>query len=50
MREVPQAEGLMATRLAVPGVQHAPARHVYEKAGFTPLPLVQYYKALPGAT
>jgi ribosomal protein S18 acetylase RimI-like enzyme len=29
---------------------HAPARHVYEKAGFIPLPLVQYYKALPGAT
>ena len=27
---------------------HAPARHVYEKAGFTPLPLVHYYKALPG--
>ena len=26
---------------------HAPARHVYEKAGFTPLPLVRYYKALP---
>jgi GNAT superfamily N-acetyltransferase len=25
---------------------HAPARHVYEKAGFTPLPLVRYYKAL----
>ncbi len=25
---------------------HAPARRVYEKAGFTPLPLVQYYKAL----
>ena len=27
---------------------HAPARHVYAKAGFTPVPLVQYYKALPG--
>lgn len=26
---------------------HAPARHVYEKAGFTPVPLVRYYKALP---
>jgi GNAT superfamily N-acetyltransferase len=25
---------------------HAAARHVYEKAGFTPLPLVRYYKAL----
>ena len=27
---------------------HAHARHVYEKAGFTALPLVRYYKALPG--
>jgi ribosomal protein S18 acetylase RimI-like enzyme len=26
---------------------HAPARHVYEKAGFTPVPQVRYYKALP---
>jgi GNAT superfamily N-acetyltransferase len=26
---------------------HAPARRVYEKAGFTPVPLVRYYKALP---
>ncbi len=26
---------------------HAPARHVYEKAGFIPVPLVRYYKALP---
>jgi GNAT superfamily N-acetyltransferase len=26
---------------------HAPARHVYEKAGFSPLPLVRYYKELP---
>ncbi|MGH3168538.1 MAG: GNAT family N-acetyltransferase [Trebonia sp.] len=25
---------------------HAPARHIYEKAGFTPLPLVHYYKAV----
>lgn len=25
---------------------HAAARRVYEKAGFTPFPLVQYYKAL----
>jgi GNAT superfamily N-acetyltransferase len=29
---------------------HAPARRVYEKAGFTALPLVRYYKALPGET
>jgi ribosomal protein S18 acetylase RimI-like enzyme len=28
---------------------HAPARHTYEKAGFTPLPLVRYYKELPAA-
>ena len=27
---------------------HAPVRHVYEKAGFVPVPLVRYYKALPG--
>jgi GNAT superfamily N-acetyltransferase len=26
---------------------HAAARRVYEKAGFTPLPLVRYYRALP---
>jgi ribosomal protein S18 acetylase RimI-like enzyme len=26
---------------------HAPARRVYEKAGFTPVPLVRYYKAVP---
>jgi ribosomal protein S18 acetylase RimI-like enzyme len=26
---------------------HAPARHLYEKAGFTPVPQVRYYKALP---
>jgi GNAT superfamily N-acetyltransferase len=25
---------------------HAPARAAYEKAGFTPLPLVHYYKPL----
>ncbi len=25
---------------------HAPARHVYERAGFRPLPLVRYYQAL----
>jgi ribosomal protein S18 acetylase RimI-like enzyme len=27
---------------------HAPARHVYEKAGFQALPLMRYYKVLPG--
>jgi ribosomal protein S18 acetylase RimI-like enzyme len=27
---------------------HAAARRLYEKAGFTALPLVRYYKALPG--
>jgi ribosomal protein S18 acetylase RimI-like enzyme len=25
---------------------HAPARHVYEKAGYTPMPIVRYFKAL----
>jgi len=37
-------------RLAVVGTGgdpgHAPARAAYEKAGFTPLPLVRYYQAL----
>ena len=37
-------------RLAVIGTGgdpgHAPARAAYEKAGFTPLPLVRYYKLL----
>lgn len=28
---------------------HAAARRTYEKAGFTALPLVRYYKELPGA-
>ena len=32
---------------APPGHGHAPARHTYEKAGFTPLSLVRYYKELP---
>jgi len=26
---------------------HAPARRLYERAGFTPVPLVHYFKALP---
>jgi hypothetical protein len=25
---------------------HAPARHVYEKTGFTLLPIARYFKAL----
>ena len=32
---------------------HAPARRVYERAGFTPVPLVRYFRTLPeppGAT
>jgi GNAT superfamily N-acetyltransferase len=37
-------------RLAVVGTGgdpgHAPARRTYEKAGYTPLPLMRYYKAL----
>lgn len=28
---------------------HAAARRVYEKAGFTPMPQVRYYKSLPSA-
>ena len=44
-------DGLLAPDLAHiatggdPG--HAAARHTYEKAGFTALPLVRYYKELP---
>jgi hypothetical protein len=26
---------------------HAPARRLYERAGFTPVPLVRYFKTLP---
>lgn len=29
---------------------HAPARRTYEKAGFTPLPLVRYYSSFDAAT
>jgi ribosomal protein S18 acetylase RimI-like enzyme len=30
---------------------HAPARRIYEKAGFTPLPVVRYFRKLdPGST
>ena len=25
---------------------HAPARHTYERAGFTPLPIMNYFRAL----
>jgi GNAT superfamily N-acetyltransferase len=25
---------------------HAPTRHVYKKAGYTPMPIVRYFKAL----
>jgi hypothetical protein len=27
-------------------IGHAPARRTYEKAGFTPMPAVHYFKAL----
>lgn len=27
-------------------IGHAPARRTYEKAGFTPMPVVNYFKAL----
>jgi len=26
--------------------RHAPARHVYEKTGYRPLPVTRYFKAL----
>jgi hypothetical protein len=25
---------------------HAPARHLYDKAGYVPMPIVRYFKAL----
>jgi GNAT superfamily N-acetyltransferase len=42
------AAGVQLVQLGTGGDPgHAPARHTYEKAGFTPLPLVRYYKELP---
>jgi GNAT superfamily N-acetyltransferase len=43
MREAGMAVAMVATG-GDPG--HAPARYTYEKLGFSPLPLVQYYKQL----
>jgi ribosomal protein S18 acetylase RimI-like enzyme len=42
------AEGGMRTAVVGTGgdPSHAPARRSYEKAGYTPLPLVRYYRAL----
>lgn len=43
-----EASGLALVEIATGGDPgHAAARRLYEKAGFTPLPLVRYYKALP---
>lgn len=42
-----QAAGMQLAVVATGGDPgHAPARRSYEKAGYTPLPLVRYYKAL----
>jgi ribosomal protein S18 acetylase RimI-like enzyme len=42
-----RAAGLPVARVGTGGDPgHAPARATYEKAGFTPLPVVQYLKAL----
>ena len=39
--------GVVVVDVATGGDEgHAPARHAYAKAGFTPLPLVRYYLAL----
>ncbi len=40
-------QGIKIVEVATGGdASHAPARRAYEKCGFTPLPLVRYYKAL----
>jgi ribosomal protein S18 acetylase RimI-like enzyme len=41
-------DGAMAVVLVSTGgdIGHAPARRTYEKAGFTPMPAVHYFKAL----
>ena len=42
-----RAAGMHMAEVATGGEEgHAPARRSYEKAGYTPLPLVRYYKAL----
>jgi GNAT superfamily N-acetyltransferase len=42
-----KAAGMKKAEVGTGGDEsHAPARRSYEKAGFTPLPLVRYYKAL----
>ena len=42
-----KAAGMRMAEVATGGEEgHAPARRSYEKAGYTPLPLVRYYKAL----
>jgi hypothetical protein len=51
----PQASGRSPAGNEPPGtsgkqLNTGERRRVYEKAGFTALPLVRYYKALPGHT
>ncbi len=42
-----KAEGMILAVVGTGGDEgHAPARRSYEKAGYTPLPLVRYYKDL----
>jgi GNAT superfamily N-acetyltransferase len=42
-----QAAGMRIAEVGTGGEEgHAPARRSYEKAGYRPLPLVRYYKAL----
>lgn len=42
-----KARGATLTVVGAGGEEgHAPARRSYEKAGYTGLPLVRYYKAL----
>lgn len=46
LREMAKAGMVMAVVGTGGDESHAPARRSYEKAGFTPLPLVRYYQAL----
>lgn len=40
-------EGMTVVLVSTGGdIGHAPARRTYEKAGFTPIPIVNYFKAL----
>ena len=46
-----KAAGMSVATVSTGGdPSHAPARHVYEKSGYTPLPIVNYYQDLSAGT